>query len=155
MKMEELKPEFFEQVIRLRRRILYNVKPKKINGVYLNGSMFIDLLEQYVTAINQGSIPNIENAWSYICKNECYKAHVESLKLYQQTINDILYNKLPLQEVDLLVIIPFLLGNKLMLNRSIIKWRGRNHSMRLIKLPLGIIKNTRSNYKRKSSYSTK
>jgi len=36
--------------------------------------MFIDLLESYVKAINEGAVPNIENAWNYICENECYKA---------------------------------------------------------------------------------
>jgi len=33
--------------------------------------MFADLCINYVTGINKGVVPNIESAWSYVCKNEC------------------------------------------------------------------------------------
>jgi hypothetical protein len=36
--------------------------------------MLVELARQYVTAINNGSVPNIENAWSFICKMENNKA---------------------------------------------------------------------------------
>lgn len=45
-----------------------------INGKKLNGEMLYNLSLSYVDAINKGAIPNIETAWSYICKNECLKA---------------------------------------------------------------------------------
>jgi hypothetical protein len=31
--------------------------------------MLKGLSESYVKAINEGALPNIENAWSYICQN--------------------------------------------------------------------------------------
>ena len=37
--------------------------------------MFNGLLNSYVKAINDGAVPNIENAWSYVCKNECQKVN--------------------------------------------------------------------------------
>jgi len=40
--------------------------------------MFTSLIQNYVKAINDGAVPNIENAWSYICKNECLKAVFEA-----------------------------------------------------------------------------
>jgi len=40
----------------------------------LNGEMLYNLALSYVEAINKGAVPNIESAWSYICKNECQKA---------------------------------------------------------------------------------
>jgi hypothetical protein len=40
----------------------------------LNGEMLYNLALTYVEAINKGAVPNIESAWSYICKNECLKA---------------------------------------------------------------------------------
>lgn len=36
--------------------------------------MYSDLIQSYLTAINGGAVPNIENAWTYICQNECHKA---------------------------------------------------------------------------------
>ena len=36
--------------------------------------MFILLARSYLSAINDGAVPNIEDAWGYLCKNECMKA---------------------------------------------------------------------------------
>ena len=47
------------------------MKPKSINGNLLNGVMLAKLLNSYVKAINEGAVPNIENAWNYICIDEC------------------------------------------------------------------------------------
>lgn len=57
-----------------RKRILTHCKAKTMNGKTLNGEMYISLVKNYVEAINTGAVPNIENAWSYVCKDECYKA---------------------------------------------------------------------------------
>jgi len=54
-----------------------------------------------VTAINDGAIPNIENAWTYICKNECYKAMYESLEVYDRVMKEMVHNKLPIESQDL------------------------------------------------------
>lgn len=42
--------------------------------------MMVTLAESYVSSINNGAVPNIENAWSYICKSECQKAIEESIQ---------------------------------------------------------------------------
>ena len=69
--MDELRPDFVEQVLQLRRKVVNRVKAKTLNGKKLSGSMLATLAEAYVTAINNGAVPNIETAWSYICKSEC------------------------------------------------------------------------------------
>jgi len=50
---------------------LNRIKPKTLNGKRITGSMFADLAINYVNGINKGVVPNIENAWSYLCKNQC------------------------------------------------------------------------------------
>jgi len=45
--------------------------------------MMATLAESYVVSINNGAVPNIENAWSYICKSECHKAIEESLQKFE------------------------------------------------------------------------
>lgn len=42
--MDELRPEFVEQIGCLRRKTLHRVKPKKLNGKNLNGAMFWNLM---------------------------------------------------------------------------------------------------------------
>jgi len=88
--MNELRPEFVDQVISLRRKVLQRVKPKKLNGKNLNGAMFWNLVKSYVESINKGAIPSIESSCSYICKNECMKAQDESYDTFAKAIgNDI------------------------------------------------------------------
>jgi hypothetical protein len=77
-----LRPEFAEQVQNLRRKVLHRVKPKKINGKALNGTMFWNLMSSYVESINKGAIPSIESSWAYICKNECLKAQEVSYDIF-------------------------------------------------------------------------
>ncbi len=50
----------------------------------MTGEMLLELAQAYTSAINEGSVPNIENAWSYVCQNECNRAIEESVQLYNQ-----------------------------------------------------------------------
>jgi len=36
----------------------------------MDGSLWVALAEQYITAINGGTVPSIESSWTYICKNK-------------------------------------------------------------------------------------
>lgn len=47
---------------------------KVMNGRKLTGPMLCKLAEVYISAINDGAVPNIECAWTYICRNENQKA---------------------------------------------------------------------------------
>jgi hypothetical protein len=55
-----------------------------INGKKLNGEMLFNLSLSYVDAINKGAIPNIETAWSYICKSECQKAQYDAYDKFEK-----------------------------------------------------------------------
>jgi len=99
--MEELRPEFVEQIHGLRRKVLHRIKPKKLNGKCLNGAMLWNLMKSYVEAINKGAIPSIESSWAYICKNECLKAQEEAFELYRKSIYQELENGGPLFEQEL------------------------------------------------------
>ena len=72
--LENLRPEFVEQVHGLRRKVMNRVKVKSLNGKPLSGEMLFNLAKSYVDSINAGAVPSIESSWSYICKNECQKA---------------------------------------------------------------------------------
>lgn len=69
-----LREEFIDQIRQTRKKIFKKIKPKSINGKYLNGSMLIELCKAYIQAMNTGNMPNIETAWTYLCKNESHKA---------------------------------------------------------------------------------
>ena len=42
---EKLRPEFMEQVLNLRKKVLSRVKPKFFKTKYLNGEMFINIIK--------------------------------------------------------------------------------------------------------------
>lgn len=99
--IDQLRPEFASQMITFRRFVLNRVKPKAMNGKILNGPMYAELVRSYITAINEGAVPNIENAWSYVCRNECMKAMMEGIETYDSLAREVMNNKLPLTLEDL------------------------------------------------------
>ena len=64
---EALRPEFVKAVSVLRTKIFHQVKPKQINGRFITGEMLLELCHSYADAINGGSVPSIQNAWTYVC----------------------------------------------------------------------------------------
>ncbi|OMJ78006.1 hypothetical protein SteCoe_22289 [Stentor coeruleus] len=91
----DLRPEFVDQVAVLRNKVINGVKPKTLNNRLLDGQMLCKLIDSYVTAVNKGAVPNIENAWNYICKNECAKAFEDSIAVYTKKIDDLTSNNFP------------------------------------------------------------
>lgn len=59
-----------------------------MHGKKLNGEMLYNLVGSYVDAINRGVVPNIETAWSYICKNECLKAQQEAYDKFEKDFSE-------------------------------------------------------------------
>lgn len=92
----KLRPEFFEQISQMRKQILGNIRPKLIDRSYINGEMFIGLMKVYIESINNGSVPNIENAWVYVCREQCTKALQEAFEYYERKTKEIIYNRLPM-----------------------------------------------------------
>ena len=84
LELQKLRPEFYEQVVALRKRILGKLKPKSLNGKNLTGDMYIALVRSYIIAINLGTVPNIENAWNYLCRDQCVQALEEASASYER-----------------------------------------------------------------------
>lgn len=66
-----------------RKRVVNKMKPKIVNNKKLNGEMYLSLMQNYVSAINDGAVPNIENAWNYMCREQCYKISAEAYDLFE------------------------------------------------------------------------
>ena len=101
MDLSELRAEFVEQIMQLRRKVMNRIKPKSLNGKPLSGAMLATLAHSYTAAINGGAVPNIENAWSYICQNECGKALHQSIETFEEILSTKGYARIPLEEDEL------------------------------------------------------
>ena len=83
-----MRPQFARQIQILNKRIFKRVKPKKINGRFLDGTLLLDLCQSYQKAINEGSVPNIESAWNCLCQNETLKAFKEAENTMDRKIEE-------------------------------------------------------------------
>ena len=85
---EKIRPEFLEQCLILRNKILMKVRPKNFNGKNLSGENLITYLNNIIENINKGSIPIIEDSWKYVINNELMKNIQEFCEIYRKKIND-------------------------------------------------------------------
>ena len=70
----------------LRRKVLSRIEPKSINNAELDGRSWIDLISQYVQSINNGTVPDIQSSWIYICRSQGQAAFENSLKLFEEEL---------------------------------------------------------------------
>lgn len=83
----QVRPEFVKQIRKAKDKIFKEVRPKLIGGKIINGSMLLETAEAYVKAVNTGRVPNVENAWTYVCHQETEKAVKGSLALVDEVIS--------------------------------------------------------------------
>jgi hypothetical protein len=98
--LEELRGEFVEQVQLLRKRVLFNVKPKAVNGHLVSGAEWIALVELYVNAINNGVVPSIQSAWTSICRQAANQALEQAKATFEQELASFVVH-LPMNQEDL------------------------------------------------------
>jgi len=76
------------------------IKPKCLQNKALTGNMYLSMMNSYVSAINEGAVPNIENAWNYMCEEQCRKALSDCYELCFNEIKEAFsnYNDFPTSE---------------------------------------------------------
>ncbi len=57
-----------------RKKLLSQVKVKKINDVAVTGSSMTDLCKKCIDMVNKGGVPNMQNAWDYVCTQQNSRA---------------------------------------------------------------------------------
>ncbi|MCQ2816723.1 MAG: hypothetical protein MJ252_05590 [archaeon] len=100
MEPSKLRREFLDQVSALRKIVLNSIRPKKMNGNILTGDMFIELVKNYVSKINEGAVPVIQSAWSLMCSNENAKTVEKAKENFSKKMKEI-ESKLPLSSNEL------------------------------------------------------
>ena len=72
-----------------------------INGQPLTGEMFARLLEQYVAAFNNGTVPAISTAWEQVLLLELDKVMAASVEEYKKKAAQLSVDHLPMSEEEL------------------------------------------------------
>lgn len=99
MDYDELRPEFVQQAMNFRKRIISSIKAKTLQNQKLNGALYCSMMNSYVAAINDGAVPNIENAWNYMCEEQCRRAMDECYEIFIRNLQENLKD-LPKPEED-------------------------------------------------------
>ena len=55
----------------------------------MDGKMYHNMLRSYVEAINDGAVPNMENAWSYMCQEKCATSFESCLDKVEEVIKEV------------------------------------------------------------------
>ena len=64
------------------------LNPKKFKGQILDGKMYLNTLSSYVNAINEGAVPNMQNAWGYMCQEKCHQSFEECVSELQKELTE-------------------------------------------------------------------
>jgi hypothetical protein len=88
----QIRPEFLNQLKRLKEKILSKITPKQLKGVNLTPKMYFAMVEKYVEAINNGAVPTISTAWEHLVETECQTAFEAAWSLFEEALRKFLFD---------------------------------------------------------------
>ena len=89
MPNKQLRPEFVAQAEELRDKIFAAAvaRPMHVKGYPLTGAMLGMLCESYVTAVNDGRVPDIKDAWTYVCDAQRAQLEQKAVLDFSEEVN--------------------------------------------------------------------
>mmetsp|Transcript_10962 Transcript_10962/g.32720 ORF Transcript_10962/g.32720 Transcript_10962/m.32720 type:complete len:630 (+) Transcript_10962:240-2129(+) len=86
---EELRPEFLTGLEDLRDALFApeHVRPKTLKGgAALRGPAYVELVGQFVHAVNTGGVPVVSSAWDHVSATECAAAAADAWATFEQKL---------------------------------------------------------------------
>lgn len=98
---ESLRPQFRTQVEAFVKKVYTSLKPKKIEGAAVSGSMFVHLASEYCKAINASAVPTIHSAWTSVVQHQLRLCLKDAVQTYRAQMNDKAMQHLPMADEQL------------------------------------------------------
>jgi len=95
---EKLRPQFRTQVEAFVKKVYTFLKPKKIDGAAISGSMFVDIAAEYCKAINNSVVPTIHTAWTSAIQHQLRLSLRDAVQAYRSKMNDHAMQNLPMSD---------------------------------------------------------
>lgn len=89
--VEELRPEFLKQMNNLVKKVFESVRPKSVNGGFMNGPMFLNLVKMYINALNSDSLPDINTSWKIVVDTQLKAAFNTAVDYYTNEMDNLDY----------------------------------------------------------------
>ena len=87
----ELRPEFLKQMNILVKKIFEGIRPKSINGGYMNGPMFLNLVKMYINSLNSDNLPDINTSWKIVIDSQLKAAFNTAIDYYMNEMDNLDY----------------------------------------------------------------
>lgn len=98
---DSLRPQFRTQVEAFVKKVYMSLKPKKIDGNFVTGPMFVNLVSEYCKAINNSTVPTIQSAWTSVVTHQLRLCLKDAVQIYRAQMNDKAMQHLPMDEDQL------------------------------------------------------
>lgn len=92
IKFEKLKPSFKIEFMALKNKVYKDSRPKKIKKKNLTGISLANLITEFVSAINNGAVPNINNAWDNVIAEDIKLYYEKAVHNYRENIKSLSSN---------------------------------------------------------------
>ena len=92
IRFDQLKPNFRNEFLNLKRKVYEESKIKRIGNKKINGPILVNLLIQFINSLNSKIITNINTAIENIILNEIEKYYDKCKKLWKQNYSKIKTN---------------------------------------------------------------
>ena len=89
--VEELRPEFLNQMNKLVKKIFDNIRPKSVNGGFMNGPVFLNLIKMYINSLNNDNLPDINTSWKIVIDSQLKTAFNTGLDYYKNEMDNLDY----------------------------------------------------------------
>lgn len=90
----DLRPEFTNQMDQLVQRVFLSIRPKLVQGSFLNGKMYVDLVKMYVNSLNNNSLPDVKTSWKIVVESQMEKIYDKSLNYYIEEMLQLDFKKI-------------------------------------------------------------
>ncbi len=84
IRLDDLKTEFKLEFMNLKNKVYKETIPKRINNKKMNGESLINLLKEFVNAINSGIVPNINNAWDFVIEQDIKSYYDKAINKFKE-----------------------------------------------------------------------
>jgi hypothetical protein len=84
--LDQMRPQFVEQLTEVKRQLLGGLSPKKVQGQVVTGSLWTELVRNYVDAVNAGAVPCVADAWEVAAAAQSRHASEGALACYNETM---------------------------------------------------------------------
>jgi len=95
---ESLRPQFRTQVEAFVKKVYMALKPKKIDGSFVSGAMFVNMASEYCKAINNSVVPTIQSAWTSAVQHQLRLCLKDAVQVYRAQMNEKAMQHLPMAD---------------------------------------------------------